>query len=329
MSDDPEDLFADEALSPVSIDPNAPHLVVAGSLNIDYVMRVGRLPNPGETIAAAEMVTNFGGKGANQAVAAARQEIEVTLIGSLGDDEMARPYRTRLENEGINVDLIKNQPGVRSGSAFIAVDDEGENTIIVSPGANAITSVDEIHHAEAAIQKADALLAQFEIPISTIVEAVNAANLADVTVILNPSPIRTTFPWSEIQSDYVIVNESEAIELLDFLPGQIRDLPMVRQQLDEFNIGTLVITRGSDPTLVYPEFDDPFEVPTMAVLPIDTVGAGDAFAGCFASQIARGVDLRDAVRSANVAGALTTLGAGAQSPIPDLDQVEQHVQQFS
>ncbi|NNE91210.1 MAG: ribokinase, partial [Verrucomicrobiales bacterium] len=252
----------------------ATRVIVAGSLNIDYVARVGRLPAPGETVAASELLTHFGGKGANQAVAAARQDIEVSLIGSLGDDEMALAYKKRLENEGIDVELVRVQPGIRTGSALIAVDDEGENTIIVSAGANAVTSPEEIGQAEEAIQQADAFLAQFEIPVSSVVEAARAANLADVAVIINPSPSRPTFPWAEIQADYVIVNEGEAIELLDFLPGSPNDTPMVVQQLDELNISTLIITRGSDPTLVFPENARGFEVPTLPVLPIDSVGAG-------------------------------------------------------
>jgi len=290
-------------------------------------MRVGRFPGPGETIAAADLVTHFGGKGANQAVAAARQETNVTLIGSLGDDEMARSYRTRLENEGIETKLISNQPGVRSGSAFIAIDDSAENTIIISAGANATTSPEEIVSAESVIQKADVFLAQFEIPISTVVEGAQAANMADVTVIINPSPARTTFPWDEITADHVIVNESEAVELLEFMPGHPNDAPMVDQQLEDFDIGNFIVTRGSNSTLVFPRDTEAFEVPTMAVLPIDTVGAGDAFAGCFAARIATGDSVLDAVRAANCAGALATLGSGAQGPIPDRDQVDQHIAQ--
>ncbi len=320
-----EDLPQDDLLSR---EEELPRIVVIGSLNIDYVMRVGRFPSPGETIAAAEMSTSFGGKGANQAIAAARQETAVTLVGSLGDDEMARAYRKRLENEGINTHLVRKQKGIRSGSAFIAVDDNGENTIIVSAGANAITSPEEIKGADVIIRESDAFLAQFEVPVSTVIEAARSANLADVPVIINPSPIRPTFPWDEITSDFVIVNENEALELLEFVPGQLTDAPMVRQQLDELNIDTLIITRGSDATLVYPLDEDPFEVHTMAVLPIDTVGAGDAFAGCFAARIASGDSIRDAVRAANCAGALATLGNGAQDPVPDREQVDRHAEQL-
>ena len=171
------------------------------------------------------------------------------------------------------------------------------------------------------------LLAQFEVPTKTVIEAIRLASRADIPVIINPSPFVPNFPWEEVPIDHVIVNQHEAEELLDFSPEQ-RDPETVRQELHELRIKNLIVTRGSETTLVFTNTGDYYEVEPLPVLPIDTVGAGDAFAGCYAARIALGKTVEDAVRAANCAGALTTLGGGAQKPIPDRDRVDQHIEQI-
>ena len=304
------------------------HIAVVGSLNVDYVTKVGRLPVPGETVAATDLEVVFGGKGANQAVAAARQESAVTLIGSVGSDEMGKAYLGHLEAEGIEIEGVRELPDTSTGAAFISVDPRGENTIVVSGGANDQTSPDQIRVRDPFISEAKALLAQFEVPLAAVVEALKIANRSGVTTVVNPSPIRSTFPWATVEVDYLIVNETEAAELIEEIPLTLSAAFAIREAIQGMRVKGLIITRGSDPTLVFDE-RDAFEAPTLPVVPVDSVGAGDAFAGCFTARIAAGESLRDAVLAANCAGALTTLRTGAQEAIPDRERVDQHREQLA
>ncbi len=302
-------------------------IAVVGSLNLDHFTRVERLPAPGETVSADRLDYFRGGKGANQAVAAARQGCQVVLFGAVGADEGGIAYLRVLEEEGISTACVRTVP-VPTGAAFITVDRNGENMIVVAPGANAELRRADIVGEKARIAECDALLGQFEVPAAALVEAAQIANRHDIPVVINPSPFHPTFPWEEIRTDYLVVNETEAEELLGFAP-----FPAAREdvseRLQELRADHLVVTRGGEETLVFPRAGAPFAVPVLSVLPIDTVGAGDAFTGCFTARIAQGDSLEDALRAANCAGALATLGAGAQDPIPDRDQVERHLQFLS
>jgi len=298
-------------------------IAVVGSLNVDYVAQVAQLPVPGETVVAAGLEIVHGGKGANQAIAAARQGCVVRLIGSVGDDEMGRTYLAHLAEEGIETSGVRQVAGASTGAAFISVEESGENTIVVAAGANGLTSADQIRARDPFIAEADALLAQFEVPLAAVVEALRIANRAGVLTVLNPSPNSPTFPWATVDIDYLVVNEIEADEILEAESVDARNAEKIRALLAGLRVRNLVVTRGSDSTQVITA-EDAFEVPTMAVVPVDTVGAGDAFAGCFAARMAAGEALRDAVLAANCAGALTTLGSGAQRPIPDRVRVDQH-----
>jgi len=302
---------------------SSPAVTVVGSLNVDYIAKVGRLPTPGETVAAQELDIVFGGKGANQAVAAARQGADVSLVGTVGQDEMGKAYLAHLEREGIEIGRILETPVAATGAAFISVDDEGENMIVVAAGANGLTVPENVRAVATGIASSGLLLAQFEVPLTAVVEAIKIANEAGVPTVVNPSPIRQTFPWQEVKVDFLIVNEGEAEELFGFAPRGRRDADLVADTIEGMGFGTLIVTRGSESTLVFAP-KDALAVPTLPVLPIDTVGAGDAFAGCFAARIAGGESLEEAVRAANCAGALATLGSGAQEPLPDRDQVNQH-----
>lgn len=299
-------------------------IVVVGSLNLDYFTRVETLPRPGETIVAERLHRHRGGKGANQAIAAARQGAEVTLIGAVGTDEGGGAYRRALEEEGIATDHVRTAPG-ETGAAFITVDRRGENMIVVAPGANAEVRHTDVTRATAAIEACDVLLAQFEVPAGAVIEAGRLANEAGAFLIVNPSPYNPAFPWEEIRTDLLIVNETEAEALLGFPP-----LPHLQQEvgnrLFELRASTLVVTRGGEETFAFSRDGDFHSVPVLSVLPVDTVGAGDAFAGCLAARISESHQLGDALLAANCAGALTTLGSGAQDPIPDRAQVDRHLQ---
>lgn len=307
--------------SPVS--PSTPgRIAVVGSLNLDYFTRVDALPRPGETVAASRLTLFRGGKGANQAVAAARQGATVSLIGCVGSDEGGAAYLRSLEEEGISLDHVRVVPG-ETGSAFITVDRAGENMIVIAPGANFELRRPEIQKARSLLESCDLLLCQFEVPTPALVEAIQIANRAGVTVVINPSPLHPAFPWEEILTDYLIANETEAEALLGFEPT-VSATEEITERLRELRTNTLIVTRGGDPTLSFSREGAFHEVPVLTVLPVDTVGAGDAFAGCFSARIAQGTSLESALRAANCAGALTTLGAGAQDPMPGRDLVDQH-----
>ena len=285
------------------------HLCVLGSLNIDYFTKVKHFAAPGETVLAEDFVRRFGGKGANQAVSAARQGVEVRMIGCVGNDEMGVAYRARLETEGIDISRIQTTSS-QTGAAFISIDSTGENTIVVAPGANGLLGASEVDAAKEDIESAGALLLQFETTVAAVRRAVEIATDAEVPVILNPSPFRAGFPWSELPIDYLIVNEGEAAQIDERLANS-----------EALLVKNLIITRGAKSVLVY-GMEEELEVPVIEVDPVDTVGAGDAFAGAFAAYCLAGDDLETAVGYAQVAGALTTLKIGAQEAIPTREEVE-------
>lgn len=304
-----------------------PSVAVIGSLNIDYVARVECLPTPGETLASDCLELFHGGKGANQAISIARQGCQARLYGALGADDAGVTYRKSLKEEGIDVTGILTVPN-KTGAAFITIDGAGENTIITASGANQNLTAVHLLDSAPEIEACQALLGQFEIPTLALIEAIGIANRAEVPVVVNASPFLPTFPWREVQVDYVIANELEASELLEFSPFEETE-SLLQQRLREMHISHLIMTRGSKDTLVFKPDGGSLKVPTLPVLPVDTVGAGDAFAGCFTARITSGESLDAAVRAANCAGALTTLGRGAQDPIPDQERVNQHLEHLA
>ena len=277
-----------------------PKVVVVGSLNIDYTLRVPRIPAPGETLTARSMFSCLGGKGANQAIAAARAGARAALIGCVGADESGARYIEALKNEGIDTRGIQRSQ-IPTGVAFITVDDAGENFIIVNPGANHEVTRAQVERHAALIREADALLLQLECPLPVVRLAAEIARAAGVRVILNPSPLTEAFLADPFEVDVLIVNEGEARKLAP------------NRRLQEAKSRQLVITRGAESTLHVTEGGLVEYVP-LKVLPVDTVGAGDAFAGAFAVASSEGQ--AHAVAFGNAAGALATQKAGAQPSIP-------------
>jgi len=289
-----------------------PKIAILGSLNIDYIASVERLPAAGETVSAGHFIRRFGGKGANQAVAAARQGAEVAFIGCVGDDDDGAGYRQRLTTERIRGDCISTTRSSPTGAALIAVDRHGENMIVVAAGANRAVSPRMVRACRARINSARILLLQFEVLIPAVIEAIRIANRARVPVVLNPSPLREGFPWGKCILDTVIVNSGEAKVIF----GQSsRRTAALRNQLARWRIENLLITRGAKPTICVSGAGR-LEIPALTVKPVDTVGAGDAFAGTYVARRAEGVDVVTAIRYANCAGALATLKPGAQEAIP-------------
>ena len=280
-------------------------VVVVGSLNIDYTLRVPRIAAPGETLTARSMFSCLGGKGANQAIAAARAGARAALIGCVGEDESGTRYIKALKKEGIDTRGIQRS-STPTGVAFIVVDDAGENSIIVNPGANHEVTKAQVERHAALIREADALLLQLECPLSVVRLAAEIARAAGVRVILNPSPLTEAFLADPFEVDVLIVNEGEARKLVP------------NRRLQEARSRQLVITRGAESTLHVTKGGLVEYVPPK-VLPVDTVGAGDAFAGAFAVASSEGQ--AHAVAFGNAAGALATQKAGAQPSIPSREAI--------
>ncbi len=301
-----------------------PNVVIIGSLNVDHIALVEHLPAPGETVAATRLDKRLGGKGANQALAAARQGVQATLIGCLGDDPDGRDYRNFLRREGVNCSSLNTVRG-GTGTAFIAVDAQAENQIIVIPGANAALTAPAVRMQRARIAVAKVLLLQLEIPLETAVEAIQIANETNVPVIFNASPIRADFPWGSVKVAVLIVNETEAQNIFAEAATS-SDLKVWKGKIHARGLQHVIITRGAQPTRVISE-SSLLEVPAHPVTPVDTVGAGDTFAGAFAAHFAEGTAIKEAVRWANAAAALSTLKSGAQEGVPYRGDVQSSLTQ--
>ena len=288
-------------------------VIVIGSLNVDRLWRVPRLPAAGETLRAAGTRVEFGGKGANQAVAAARHGAAVAMVGAVGVDGDGAAYLTHLRHEGVDITHVATAEGVATGAAFICVDDRGENQIVVAAGANGTVSAAAVERAVGALAPdVGVLLAGLEVPVEAAVAALRAANTSGLFTLFNPSPVAADFPWGETRIGAVIVNEGECAQIFG---GPDPAAVAVR------GVDHLVVTRGAAPTLwVSPEGTREF--PAHPVRPVDTVGAGDTFAGTLAARLAEGAGFPEAIAVANVAAALSTLGPGAQGPIPRRAAVE-------
>ena len=281
-----------------------PIISVVGSLNVDLTFRVPHFPAPGETLTASQALTAFGGKGANQAVAAARAGARVRMIGCLGNDESGKRYRDYLAGEGIDHAgvLAGAEP---TGTAFITVDGEGENTIVVHPGANHELTEAKMDGLVNHFMGSAVTLLQLECPLATVVRAAGVAKKVGATVVFNPSPWDPESMNRNIPFDILIVNEREAEGLW---PGN-------RMACIQERCEAVIVTRGAHSTRVITG-GRTLEVEPPSVSPVDTVGAGDTFAGVFSLAHAEGLGLLDSVRMANAAAALATLKPGAQEAMP-------------
>ena len=307
----------------------APSIVVVGSLNVDRVAKVEALPRPGETVMAAQYVQRFGGKGANQALAAQRCGASVSMLGCVGDDPDGHAYLAHLRASKIDTTGIQIHKPSATGCALIAVNAAGENQIIVALGANLHLTNRAVRRHRAVIHSAKALLLQLEVPLEAAIAAMALAAQSHTPIVFNPSPWRRDFPWGTHGIGYVIVNELEAENLLGFCPARATGAAAreVHQALPRLKIGTLIITRGARPTLCFSAALT-VAVPTRPVTPIDTVGAGDAFAGAFTAALAQDQPVDEAIRWANCAGALSTLKLGAQEALPTRAQVRRALREL-
>jgi ribokinase len=296
-------------------------VVVVGSSNTDMVLRVPHVPRPGETLLGGEFSTAPGGKGANQAVAAARAGGRVAFVARLGRDLLGDAALAGLQKEGLVLSHVVRDVSRPSGVALIFVGADGENSIGVAGGANQRLSVDDIGRARGLIAKARVLLLQLETPLDTVEAAARIAREAGVTVILNPAP---ACPLSDSLLSHVSMltpNETEA-SLLSGLPvGDAASAEKAARVLLKRGVETVLVTLGAKGALVATAEGSQL-IPGFRVKAVDTTAAGDVFNGALAVRLAEGRDLAGAVRFAHAAAALSVTQRGAQPSIPKRRAIE-------
>ena len=292
-------------------------ILVVGSSNIDLVASVDRLPSRGETVLGYRFAQSFGGKGANQAVAAARAGAEVAFLSKLGADANGRLIEQHLAAQGLSRPILLRDAEFPTGVAMILVDLSGENQIAVVPGSNGrLTPADLRQHREL-IAGARVLLLQMEIPRETVFEALRLGRECGLTTILNPAPA-APLPSDLLRLvDILTPNESEA----QALTGSADPAEAARILTDR-GVGTVVVTCGANGAFLTTG-NDVTHIPGFLVVTIDSTGAGDAFNGALACAVAEGVPIESAIVRANAAGALATTGRGAQESMPTKDDIEQ------
>jgi len=286
-------------------------IIVVGSINIDHVVRTTRLPQPGETILGNDYRIFFGGKGANQSIAAARCGASVSMIGKVGDDDSGRSARDNLERNGVAATGVRNESETPTGMAMILVEDSGQNMIAVVSGANSRLKPDNIETASPMFQNAGLLIVQLEIPLETVEAAILAARKAEAHVVLNPSPGRPLPENLLTQTDSFILNETELV----LITGE-NDLLKGVTQLVEKSGARVVVTLGAQGVVICaPDYPMQY-IASHKVEVVDTVGAGDAFVGAYAAAVTEGKSFAQAAAWGNAAGALAVTKPGAQSALP-------------
>jgi len=284
---------------------------------MDLVTRTPRLPIAGETLQGYEFFTAPGGKGANQAVAAARLGISTQIVGRLGDDDFGRQLLAGLQAAGVHTDSVLVDEATSSGVAVITVDDAGENNIIIVAGANGCVNQQDVERLSDLLPGAAALLLQFEIPLPAVLAAAQAARQAGVLVILDPAPAKENIP-PELYPliDIITPNEIEASQLVGFPVEGQEAAAKASAELRQRGVGTVIVKLGAQGVFCAAGAET-FFVPAFSVRAVDTVAAGDAFNGGLAAALADGRSLRDAVVWGAAAGAISATKAGAQPSLPD------------
>jgi ribokinase len=286
-----------------------PRIVVVGSANIDMVTYTDDIPRPGETIFGREFGLGFGGKGANQAVAARLCGAEVSMVARVGDDLFGPATIANFESHGIDASRVLITPGVSSGVAPIFVDSAGQNRIWVVKGANDKLSPADIDAAGDTLKRADYIVLQLEIPVETVYYTLQFARKQGIRAILNPAPGMKLDLIAAGNADYVIPNETEAETLSGMPVRSLEEAQFCAQALLAGGLRRTIITLGANGALLAGR-DGMLHVPPFAVTPVDTTGAGDAFIGSLAVFLSEGCEEKQAISRANLYAALSTLSPG-------------------
>lgn len=300
---------------------HAPRICVVGSANVDLTFRTPRLPTPGETIGGHAFHLGMGGKGANQAVAAARLGAEVALIARVGNDSFGQEAIRHYRAEGLDTTCLRQDAHSPTGTAAIVVDDAAENCIIVVAGANAKLSPEDVREASVVIQNADVLLCQLETPLEATVEAFRLARAAGVRTVLTPAPV-TALPDGLLPlCDLCVPNQTEIARLVGGIIDSSGDAQVAANMLRERGVKSVVVTLGSRGALLV-DAEGTTPISAVEVTAVDPTGAGDAFTAALAVGLADGLSLREAAQRASVVGALTATRIGTQTAFPTLAEVK-------
>lgn len=290
---------------------------------MDLVAQAERLPRAGETLLGQSFATVPGGKGANQAVAAARLGGQVAMIGCVGADAYGQALRQALVDEGIDCQGVREAEDVATGIAMIVVDASSQNAIVIVAGGNGQLESTDIERFDSLLQAADVVVCQLEIPYPVVAFALQRAHEAGKTVILNPAPVTGPLPSQWLGwIDYLIPNETEAQALTGLAVNSVAEAEQAASLLREAGAGKIIVTLGERGVL-FADGVQSRHSPGRKVQAVDTTAAGDTFVGGFAAALARGLDESQAIAFGQAAAALSVTRAGAQPSIPTLAQVEQ------
>ncbi len=297
-----------------------PHIVVIGSVNMDLMVHCPHLPMPGETVLGREFLQSPGGKGSNQAVAAARLGAQVFFIACAGDDTFGHTCRDALKADGIDIRYVQLLHGAVTGVAMVMTDHAGENCIALAPGANNGLTPKHIDAAETIIATARMVVCQFESPLQTVLHAMKLAQRHQVPFLLNAAPVRELALHALAGLELLILNTVEAGALAGMAVASSQEASIAARTLRGAGIGTVIITMGKEGAVVA-EASGISYAPAPSVGVVDTTGAGDTFVGAIAAALSRGETMREAVAFAQCAAALSVTRRGAQASIPRLAEL--------
>ena len=300
-----------------------PQIVVLGSLNADLVQQVDRLPKPGETVVGGSLETFSGGKGANQAYAAGRMGASVCMIGQVGSDGLASLLLENLRAAGVTTDLV-GESDSPTGTAIILVLPDGENVIVISPGANATLTPERAAERLEVVREGGYLLSQLEIPVESVEKSLAVARERGATTILDPAPARPLSASMLANVDFLTPNETETVTLLGepgFAMDDDADIELAARKLLALGPGTVVLKLGARGCMIATARGS-YRVPGFNVTAVDTTAAGDVFNAAFATALAEDQAVPAAARFANAAAALSVTRPGAQNSVPSRREVD-------
>ncbi|MGK0605277.1 ribokinase [Enterococcus gilvus] len=293
-------------------------ITVVGSINLDTTIRTEQFPKPGETIHSKEVFTNGGGKGANQAIAAARNGAQVNFIGAVGDDDGGKALVDLLEQDRINISGIDYLKSIKTGSAYVTVDDNGENSIVIYGGANQNISSEHILDNQELISSSDFLIAQLETNLSSIEKSFEIARDSSVLTILNPAPAPESLPKKIIQTtDILIPNEIELETISGNKITTEADLIKTANGIHDLGVRVLIVTLGENGSFYSVSEGIHGFIPAFKVNAVDTTAAGDTFIGALASKLSQDLsNIEEAIKYGSKAASITVQRYGAQPSIP-------------
>ena len=304
-------------------DTAEPTVVVIGSINMDLVVRTAVLPGPGQTVPGRKFTSTPGGKGANQAVAAARLGARVHMIGKVGSDNFAEHLLMCMNKNQVDTSAVVVAEGISSGLAIVMVDSQGKNSICVVAGANGQMQPDDLIAQEELIARAKVVVLQLELPVPTVLQAIRLARKHGVKTVLDPAPAAADTPTELLKVDIITPNHIEAGMMAGEPIADVRSAKTVAAALVSEGPEAVVVTIGEKGAVLVDKSDRIRHFPAPKVGIVDTTAAGDAFTGALSVAIARDEKLSDAIRYANAAGALACTKFGAQPAMPNRREVEQ------